>query len=137
MFFKIQKTVKSCSIFVTPQPTMSLSGLIRKTSTCLIFLNFLEKKKKGAKCNNFQRNLKKNFKEILVLKILRLLIALKHSFKSFKGQKALFKPFDIFLMQKCSYTHPVLSNWIAFNPPMSWLESHRLAFNGHLCAPLP
>ena len=32
------------------------------------------------------------------MKILRLLIALKHSFKGFKGQKALFKPFDIFLM---------------------------------------
>src|SRR5260221_9466705 len=72
-------------------------GYISKTSKCLIFLNFL-KKKKGAKCNNFQRNKKKNFKEILVLKILRLLIALKHSFKGFKGQKALFKPFDVFLM---------------------------------------
>ncbi len=32
------------------------------------------------------------------MKILRLLIALKHSFKGFKGQKALFKPFDVFLM---------------------------------------
>jgi len=72
---------------------------ISKTSKCLISLNFLEKKKKRAKCNNFQRNLKTNFKKILVLKILRLLIALKHSFKGFKGQKALFKPFDIFLMQ--------------------------------------
>src|SRR6266849_4015025 len=70
---------------------------ISKTSKCLISLNFL-KKKKGAKCNNFQRNQKKKFKEILVLKILRLLIALKHSFKGFKGQKALFKPFDIFLI---------------------------------------
>ncbi len=56
------------------------------------------KKKKSAKWNNFQRNLKKNLKKILVLKILRLLIALKHSFKGFKGKKALFKPFDIFLM---------------------------------------
>ena len=33
------------------------------------------------------------------MKILKLLIALKHSFKGFKGQKALFKPFDVFLMQ--------------------------------------
>src|SRR5260221_10445171 len=74
-------------------------GYISKTSKCLIFLNFLEKKK-GAKCNNFQRNIKKHFKEILVLKILRLLIALKHSFKGFKGQKALFKPFDVFLMYR-------------------------------------
>src|SRR6266849_2490819 len=70
---------------------------ISKTSKCLISLNLLEKKK-GAKWNNFQRNLKRNFKEILVLKILRLLIALKHSFKGFKGKKALFNPFDIFLM---------------------------------------
>src|SRR6266852_5416340 len=77
---------------------------ISKTLKCLISLNLLKKKKKGAKCNNFQRNLKKNFKEILVLKILRLLIALKHSFKSFKGQKALFKPFNVFLMQKCILT---------------------------------
>src|SRR5713101_8277813 len=77
-----------------PYPITNIS----KTSKCLISLNLLKKKKKDAKCNNFQRNLKKNFKEILVLKILRLLIALKHSFKGFKGQKALFKPFDIFLM---------------------------------------
>src|SRR6266852_2220257 len=72
---------------------------ISKTLKCFIFLNLLKKKKKDAKCNNFQRKLKKNFKEILVLKILRLLIALKHSFKSFKGQKALFKPFNVFLMK--------------------------------------
>ncbi len=50
------------------------------------------------------------------MKILRLLIALKHSFKGFKGQKALFKPFDVFLMlmpckhnkeeeQECDYLH--------------------------------
>src|SRR5260370_32220445 len=77
-----------------PYPIINIS----KTSKCLISLNLLEKKKKDAKCNNFQRNKKKNFKEILVLKILRLLIALKHSFKGFKKQKALFKPFDIFLM---------------------------------------
>jgi len=36
------------------------------------------------------------------LKILRLLIALKHSFKGFKKQKALFKPFDVFLMNLCA-----------------------------------
>ncbi len=74
-----------------------MENYISKTSKCLISFNLLEKKK-SAICNNFQRNLKKNFKEILVLKILRLLIALKHSFKGFKGQKALFKPFDVFLM---------------------------------------
>jgi len=44
------------------------------------------------------KEIKKIFKEILVLKILKLLIALKLCFKGFKGQKALFKPFDVFLM---------------------------------------
>src|SRR5260370_23801718 len=71
-------------------------------SKCFISLNLVEKKKKGAKCNNFQRNSKKKFKKILVLKLLRLLIALKHSFKGFKRQKALFKPFDVFLMGAAS-----------------------------------
>src|SRR6266852_1259720 len=84
---------------------------ISKTLKCLISLNLLKKKKKDAKCNNFQRKLKKNFKEILVLKILRLLIALKHSFKSFKGQKALFKPFDIFLMLHTLSSLPYISYW--------------------------
>src|SRR6266849_6755222 len=70
---------------------------ISKTSKCLISLNLLKRKKKVLNAIIF-KEIKKNFKEILALKILRLLIALKHSFKSFKGQKALFKPFDIFLM---------------------------------------
>jgi len=64
----------------------------------LISYNFLEKKKKVLNVIIFKEIKKKKFKKILVLKILRLLIALKHSFKGFKGQKALFKPFDIFLM---------------------------------------
>ncbi len=66
-------------------------------SKCLISLNLLEKKKKMLNAINF-KEIKKNFKEILVLKILRLLIALKYSFKGFKKQKALFKPFDVFLI---------------------------------------
>ncbi len=66
-------------------------------SKCLISLNFLKRKKKVLNVIIF-KEIKKKFNEILVLKILRLLIALKHSFKGFKGQKALFKPFDIFLM---------------------------------------
>src|SRR6266852_917058 len=65
---------------------------ISKTSKCLISLNFLEKKKRGAKCNNFQRN-KKKFQENPSLENLEALNCLETQFQGFQGAKSSFQAF--------------------------------------------
>jgi len=51
-------SLQSHTMLSTPDVTAAKAGIhyISKTLKYFIFLNLLKKKKKGAKCNNFQRN---------------------------------------------------------------------------------